>query len=166
MKNFGNKLFPRWAGELVDGKCRRDCTVSRTTQCDGHSRKGRFRAFSQESWPRKGRRKTGREGRPAWCWATYVKGRPCGDAHGTGSRLGQGERSTKTYFLNCWATWTKVKTRAKKLPFIHTFLNCVTFRSIEKFVQRRKVFIFSGNKMEENQLTTSVTCVLVAWFFL
>ena len=28
----------------------------------------------------------------------YVKGRSCGDAHGTGSRLGQGERSTKTYF--------------------------------------------------------------------
>ena len=30
----------------------------------------------------------------------YVKCRPCGDAHGTGSRLGKGERSTKTYFPN------------------------------------------------------------------
>ena len=30
----------------------------------------------------------------------YVKGRPCGSTHGTGSRLGQGERSMRTYFPN------------------------------------------------------------------
>ena len=37
------------------------------------------------------------------CWKRghmYVEGRPCGDVHGTDSRLGQGERSTKTHFPN------------------------------------------------------------------
>ena len=27
-----------------------------------------------------------------------VRGHPCGDAHGTGSHLGQGESSMRTYF--------------------------------------------------------------------
>ena len=30
----------------------------------------------------------------------YDSGCPCGDVHGTDSRLGQGERSLKTYFPN------------------------------------------------------------------
>ena len=33
-----------------------------------------------------------------WSEHMYVKGRPCGDAHGADSRLGQGERSMKSYF--------------------------------------------------------------------